>query len=119
MSWGNIRETFTESLTASISDVANISVNHVEVISIELSVTGDPLASFSIYGRFHPAGTYNELYSSSADFNTPTGLLIGTSGDLTVLNSTGWFIMDTRGLDLVKIKGSSSGTTTLGVLAGG
>jgi len=119
MSWGNLREKYTASLTASESIVANIDVTHVERVSVEVSVSGDPLNSFSLHGRFHPAGSYRELYASAEDYTSPSGLLIGTSGDLSSLGGIGWFILDTRALDVLQIKSSSFSETALNLFVGG
>jgi hypothetical protein len=51
------------------------------------------------------------LYSSAGNFTSPAGLLIGTSGDLTILGAgaTGWFIMRTTALWSVRITATSAG----------
>ena len=118
MSWGNLREIYTKSLTTSQVVVANIDVNHIERLSLEI-VSDNPLATFVINGRLHPAGSYNELYASSEDYSTPSGLLIGTSGDLTSLSGTGWLIMDTQALDIIQIESSSATTSAIEIYAGG
>jgi hypothetical protein len=47
--------------------------------------------------------------------------MVGASGDLTTLAaaSTGWFILDTRGLARVKVLASGNGAATVTIYAGG
>ena len=119
MSWGNLREKYSASVTSSESIVAEITVNNVDKIALELVVASNPLATFVIKGRFHSAGQFNTLYSTTADYTNLTGLLIGTSGDLTALSGTGWLIMDAGALEVIQIVCSSSSTSTIDILAGG
>ena len=118
MSWGNLREKYSASLTTSEVVIANISVNNIERLSLEIT-TDSPLATFVINSRLHSAGAFNELYSSSEDYLSPTGLLIGTSSDLTSLSGTGWLILDTRALELVQLECSAATTAEIEVFAGG
>jgi len=119
VSWGNLREKYSASLTTAETIVANIDVTHVERLAVEVDVSGSPLATFVVNARFHPAGTFNELYSSSGDYSGPTGLLIATSSDLTSLAGTGWLILDTRALDVVQIQCSSQSASTIAMFVGG
>ena len=59
------------------------------------------------------------MYSTDIDYSAPSGLMLGSSCDLTSLSGTGWIIMDTRGLDIIQIEATSSGTSTISLLAGG
>ena len=119
VSWGNLREKYSASLTTSASTVAEITVNNVDKVSLEIVVASNPLATFVVKGRFHSAGQFNTLYSTTADYTNLTGLLVGTSGDLTALSGTGWLIMDVGALEVVQIVCSSSSTSTIDILAGG
>ena len=119
MSWGNLREKYSASVTSTESSIAEINVNNVERLSLDFTVTGQPLSSFRVCGRLHPAGGYNELYATSEDYTSPTGLLIGTSSDLTSLSGKGWLIIDTRALEVIQINCSSFGEAGVEVLAGG
>jgi hypothetical protein len=116
VSWGNLREKYSNSITSE-QVVAQIEVNHVEVLSLEITATGDPLSSFVVNARLHPAGSFIEMYSSTVDYSAPSGLIIGSSCSLPSLSGTGWLILDTRGLDVIQIEAGSSGTTTLSILA--
>lgn len=102
-------------VSTSLDFVANIPVEDRETLGIEVTVTTAALDQFAILGKLSDAGTYQTLFSTSADFTSPTGLLVGTSGDLTAQAvGTGWFIMDCDGLSSVQIK-AASGTTTSGI----
>ncbi len=76
--------------------------------------------AFEIQGSPDGGTTYEALYSAAGDYTTPAGALVDASGDLTALASgaTGWFILDTRGIDYLRIQasaavGSSAGVTGL------
>lgn len=77
---------------------------------VEISVATQALDGFIIYGRAHPSASYQTLYSISAQYNSPSGLLVGTSGDLTAIaaGASGWFIMDVEGIESVKIAASAA-----------
>ena len=65
-----------------------------------------------------PDGTnYETLYSSPTDYTSPVGILVGTSGDLTILaaDATGWFILDCSALHKIKIQASADTTQSVGV----
>ena len=88
---------------------------------VVLTVAVASLTNFTIAAR--PTQTYSNtavtLYSTSADFTSPTGLLIGCSGDLTTQAAgTGWFIMDVRGMYQVELYATSGGTATIAVEVG-
>jgi hypothetical protein len=108
--------TFAATVTnAALADVGIIDVQGKQRIGFEVAVTTNTLNGFSILGRFHASGGYLTLYSVTADYTSPTGLLVGTSGDLTLQAvGSGWFIMDTTGLESVKIQaksGNAGGST--------
>lgn len=86
---------------------------------VEIAVAVASLTAFEIDARPDPAAAYVPLYSVSADFLTPRGLMVGASGDLTTQAAgTGWFIMDVIGLESVQIKATSGGTATLAMNMG-
>jgi len=61
---------------------------------VEIEVTSNALDQFEIRAKAD-SGSEQTLYSSAADYTNPTGILTGTSGDLTVQAvGSGWFIID-------------------------
>ena len=105
----------SKTVTTSLDLVATIPVQDRETLGLDIAVTTAALDQFAILGQFHPGGTFQTLFSTSADFTSPTGLLVGASGDLTAQAvGSGFFIMDCDGLSAVQIK-AASGTTTSGV----
>lgn len=52
---------------------------------------------------------WQTIYNVAADFTTPSGLLVGASGNLTALaaSTTGWFILDCSGLSYIRIQASA------------
>lgn len=78
---------------------------------------------FEIQGRTHPAGAWLTLFSTTALFETPNGILLGASGDLTLLAGgvTGWFILNAVGFDSIRIQAARAAATlaNVQVLTGG
>lgn len=94
----------------------------IDRIFVEVTPTTNGFDAFIIAGRCHPAAGYVTLYSAAGDYTTPRGLLVGASGDLTTLSaaSTGWFVLDVKGIDSIRIQASGSGgTATTTIYAGG
>jgi len=60
---------------------------------------------------------FETAFSATGDYTSPTGILIGCSGDLTGLAAaaTGWFILDCRGLDKLQVQASANTTQSVGV----
>jgi hypothetical protein len=94
-----------------------IPVDTLERLAIQIKVERCHLAAFKIQVRFHASGDYITLYSAAADYTAPSGLLIGASGDLTTQAvGSGWFIMDVRALESVRVlasSGSAAGSTVI------
>lgn len=82
-------------------------------IFVHIGVSVHNLDAFAILGQGHPDASFDTLYSTSGQFTTPTGILVGCSGDLTAQAvGSGWFILDVTGLNAVKVtcSGTSDGT---------
>lgn len=95
---------------AGSTTLATFEANHIERLCVEIGVATQALDAFSIQVRMHSDGSFITLYSASGHFTSPSGLLIGASGDLTGLaaGATGWFILDTLGLDAVRLVASGA-----------
>lgn len=108
-----------------LTDLAVIDVSDVARLSVEIAVTGQDLDAFLILARFHPSGSYQTLFSTADEFTfvDDVGLLVGTSGDLTAIaaSASGWFILDTLGIDAVKLQASSGNVagSTVALYVGG
>lgn len=94
---------------AGLTVLATFNVNFLERLCVEIANASQDLDGFQIAARFHSAGSFMTLYSTSGHFTSPSGILIGASGDLTGLaaGSSGWFILDCLGLDQVRIFASA------------
>ena len=92
-------------------------------IFVTVGVATNALAGFNIQAQATADGPAQTLYSTAGNFTTPSGLLVGASGDLTTLaaGATGWFIMQVSGLAYVIVNATSGnvGGSTLTVYAGG
>lgn len=108
----------SQTVLTSLIEVAVIPVLKSETLGCEIAVTSAALTQFAIQGRFTGAASYQTLFNTAGDFTSPTGLIVGASGDLTTQAiGSGWFIMDCDGLESVRIQaasGTSSGVQVLG-----
>lgn len=99
-----------------------IPVRGLERIFVQFDVSSFNLDAFIIGARCSEDAATSTLYSSAGSYTSPTGLLIGASGDLTAVAAagSGWFIMDVRGLFEVTIQASATGgTAAVSIYAGG
>lgn len=99
-----------------------VDTSRLDRIFVQFSVATQALDAFIIQGRCSADAAFETLYSTAAHYNTPTGLLVGTSGDLTAVaaGSTGWFILDTSSLYEVKILASGAvNNAAVTIYAGG
>lgn len=126
-----------ESVTPSVLEASNLDVsvavsgnttliqlpvNGLERICVQFTVATNNLDAFLIQARASQDATAATLYSAAADFTSPTGLLVGASGDLTTVAAagSGWFIMDVRGLwDVTILASATGGAAVVDIYAGG
>lgn len=112
MAQKNIEFSVSVDVTDSLTTVLNINANDFSTLGFEVTESAGvhALDQFVINARFNSGGTYQTLYSASGDYASPSGLLVGTSGDLTTLaaSATGWAIMDLDGVEDIQIRAASS-----------
>ena len=117
--FGVINDIAAVTVPASSTLQATYAVGSKVRLMVKLTVATAALTNFAISARATTAATYDILYNVSADFTAPKGILIGTSGDLTLQGiGSGWFIMDIRGLESVRLHATSAGTATLALNIG-
>ena len=104
-------------------DILEIPIGEINRLFFGIVNTVTALDQFQILARPNKDQAYVTLYSSSADFTGPTGVLVGTSSDLTALgaSSTGWFIIDTNSFESLKVRAAraSGSNAVVTVQAGG
>lgn len=91
----------------------------LERIFVQLQSATAALTNLTIKARANPDASAVTIASAAADFTSPSGLIVGASGDLTVLNGSGWFLMDVRAIERVDLYATSGGTATLAAQVGG
>lgn len=102
--------------------ILEIPINEIKRLTVEIVNTVTAFDQFVILGRPNEDADYVTLYNASADFTSPVGVLVGTSGDLTSLGvATGWFIIDTNSLQSLKVQAAraSGSNAVVTVQAGG
>jgi hypothetical protein len=103
-----------------LTTLCTINVENYERLIAQIVVAGQALDAFQI--QVQTNGDFFSLYSTAADFTSPQGLLVGSSGDLTTQAvGTGWLILDVRGVSHVRLQASSGNVagSTVSVYAGG
>lgn len=106
--------------------ISNIDVDTIENLA-EIDCTGFStlyvsftttvaFTSFDVAFRVHASGTYFTIASTTADFSTPEGPILGVSGDLTLANSTDthWLKLDVTGIQGVRLRAASSSANVSG-----
>lgn len=112
------------------TEIFNADVSDVDTVTLDIENTGGTaFNTFRIYGRSHPSGPWNLLYSAAADFTTPVGDVIYCK-----LSSTGaahspvtlagaarvMLAYRTAGYDGLRMTATvASGSTTAAVRGGG
>lgn len=79
-------------------------------IFVQIQVVDQSLDQFVISGRASSKAPWSQLYATSADYDTPRGIIIGVSGDLSTLGAgeTGDITLDVRGFYELRFEASSS-----------
>lgn len=84
-------------------------------IGMDFAVGVNALDTFVVSAQFHPDGSFQQLYNGIT--STPAGLIIAASGILAsqAAGTTGWLLMDVRGIYKVRFSasGSVADTTTI------
>ena len=85
-------------------------------LSIQLANAGNVLDQFEVAGQVVVNGTFEVLFNAAADFTSPAGILIGASGDLTILAdaATGWLLLYPKGFYGLRIRAArAAGANTI------
>ena len=79
-------------------------------IGLEFSVGVNAIDAFIVSAQFHPDGAFQQLYAAVDATPTESPLIIAASGTLATqgAGTTGWLLMDVRGI--YKVRFSASGT---------
>lgn len=102
--------------------IAELDTKSVDRIAVQISVITQALDAFIISARFDVDGAHQTLFSAAGDYTAPAGVLVGASGDLTAIaaGSSGWFIMDVRAIESVRLEASAAlDSAVVTVYAGG
>ena len=92
-------------------------------IGVDFDVGVNALDTFIVSAQFHPDGAFQQLYAAIDATPTESPLIIAASGTLASqgAGTTGWFLMDVRGIYKVRISasGSVADTTTVTIRCSG
>ena len=86
----------------------------------EIKPTVNAFTAFQVQAKFHPDGGYITIASVAADFTSPGGVIVGASGDLTILaaGATGWLSVDVAGMHALRLRFTGASGTLVDVYAG-
>ena len=72
-------------------------------VMVYFSMAANDLDQFEISASTDGTN-FVDLYTSAADYLSPTGVLLGTSGDLTTVASgaAGWYLLDCTGINSIR-----------------
>jgi len=105
-----------------VQDIFQLETEGMTRIAVKLTVGTNALAAFVIQAKFRADDTaWTTLRSTTAQYTAPNGILVETSGDLSLLAvGTGYFIMDVAGIARLKLQANSSaaGGSTLAINGG-
>lgn len=102
--------------TAALAEILKLIVESQERILVQVKNKSGANAfnAFQISVKANESADWAVLYSTGAAFTAPSGILVGASGDLTILpaNTYGWFILDTRGIYAVRVEAKVAAADT-------
>ena len=107
----------------STTDILEFATLGLKNIGVDFDVVTNALDVFTVSAKFHPDGVFQTLYSAIDATPTESPLVIAASGTLAsqAAGTTGWFIMDVRGIYAIKISvsGTAADTTAVTIRASG
>ena len=92
-----------------LTEIATIEVAGLSRLFLQVTVANHALSQFVISARATNNAPWSVLYATSDDYQTPRGILIGVSGDLSTLGAgeVGDIVLDVRGFYELKFEASS------------
>jgi len=97
------------------TDLLTVDTLGMKTLGAAFDVTVNALDAFKVLMKFHRDDSWRTIYTGIT--STPGGLVIAASGTLatTAAGSSGWLILDVRGVWAVKFTGSGSVADTTAV----
>ena len=94
-----------QTVTLAADDVidTDLDCSTLSRVMVHFTMTTNALDQFEIQGSVDGTN-FVDLYTSAGEFLDPTGILVGTSGDLTIIaaGTSGWYILDCRGINTIR-----------------
>lgn len=90
--------------------ILEVLVDDIDMLGISLKVATQAIDAFVLEGRMSPDDAYQTIKSST--WQTPGGVLIASSGDLTTQAvGSGWAVIDVRAFYSVRFQASGGNAT--------
>lgn len=98
-------------------DVATIDVRDYNTLFLSFLVGTANLTAFVVVIKVAPGGDELTIASASAHYTSPSGVVLGASGDLTTAAAGAtphWLRLDVRGVDTVILRAAGTSSTVTG-----
>lgn len=108
---------FSNADVDSAEDVARITVRDQDALFLSFLVGTANLTAFTVSFRLSPSGDDFVVASASGHYTSPTGVVLGASGDLTTAaagSTVHWLKLDVRGVESVLIRAAGTSSTITG-----
>jgi hypothetical protein len=107
--------TFSNSDVDALEQIAEIPTSNARKLYLTFTTTV-ALAGFQVAFRAHASGAYFVIATTSFDYTTPSGPIIGASGDLTAAGPgvTHWLTLDVEGIESVRLQAASTNAVVAG-----
>lgn len=116
-----LAEDVAVTVTSSLTELGDYDVSDMDAVGFSMANDGTALDQFEISFKFSKEDDWVVVFNAAGDFTTPTGILIGASGDLTIIAdaATGWFLLYSKGTHSMRLRAASSGADTVVTVNGG
>jgi hypothetical protein len=107
--------TFSNADVDALETVVEIDVSYARRLNVSFATTV-ALTEFTVAFRVHASGSYFVVASLAADYTSPQGVMLGTSGDLTNAGTSGthWLMLNVEGVQSVRLQAASSSAAVSG-----
>jgi hypothetical protein len=107
--------TFSNSDVDALEQIAEIPVSNSRRLYLSFTTTVS-FTGFQVAFRAHASGAYFVIATAAFDYTSPTGPILGASGDLTTAGPgvTHWLTLDVEGIESVRLQAASTNAAVSG-----
>ena len=102
-----------------VQAIFDLDVTGLSRIAVQVKVATATLAALQIIGFAGNAGDAMILKSTTSHYTLPSGVLIDTSGDLSLQTvGSGWFVLNCAGFTTIRLSANSSAAVSTLAISG-